>query len=34
MSSVRVRDRRLAVLGNHDPVEMVEALERLGFETS
>jgi len=30
---VRVHDRRLAVLGNHDPVEMVEALAALGFET-
>jgi predicted MPP superfamily phosphohydrolase len=29
---VKVRDRRLAVLGNHDPVAMVEALERQGFE--
>ena len=26
LSGVRVRDRRLAMLGNHDPVEMVEAL--------
>jgi len=33
LSGVRVRDRRLAVLGNHDPVEMVEALAPLGFET-
>jgi predicted MPP superfamily phosphohydrolase len=33
LSGVRVRDRRLAVLGNHDPAEMVEALEPLGFET-
>jgi uncharacterized protein len=33
LQNVRVRDRRLAVLGNHDPVEMVEALEPLGFET-
>jgi uncharacterized protein len=33
LSGVRVRDRRLAVLGNHDPVEMVEALAALGFET-
>jgi predicted MPP superfamily phosphohydrolase len=33
LSGVRVRDRRLAVLGNHDPVEMPEALQRLGFET-
>ena len=27
-----VHDRRLAVLGNHDPVAMVEALEKIGFE--
>jgi predicted MPP superfamily phosphohydrolase len=33
LSGVRVRERRLAVLGNHDPVEMIAALERLGFET-
>ena len=33
LSGVHVRDRRLAVLGNHDPVEMVEALKPLGFET-
>src|SRR6185503_5282905 len=33
LNGVRVRDRRLAVLGNHDPVEMVEALQPLGFET-
>jgi uncharacterized protein len=33
LGGVRVRDRRLAVLGNHDPVEMPEALQRLGFET-
>lgn len=33
LQGVRVRDRRLAVLGNHDPVEMVEALRPLGFET-
>jgi hypothetical protein len=31
LSGVKVRDRRLAVLGNHDPPEMVEALESLGF---
>jgi len=30
---VRVRDRRLAILGNHDPVEMVDALDGLGFAT-
>lgn len=33
LSGVRVRDRRLAVLGNHDPADLLEALERLGFET-
>jgi predicted MPP superfamily phosphohydrolase len=33
LAGVTVRDRRLAILGNHDPVEMVEALEPLGFET-
>jgi predicted MPP superfamily phosphohydrolase len=33
LDGVRVRERRLAVLGNHDPVEMVEALQPLGFET-
>jgi len=33
LAGVTVRDRRLAVLGNHDPAEMVEALEGLGFET-
>ena len=33
LRDVRVRDRRLAVLGNHDPAEMVEALQPLGFET-
>jgi predicted MPP superfamily phosphohydrolase len=33
LKGVRVRDRRLAVLGNHDPVEMVAALEGLGFDT-
>jgi predicted MPP superfamily phosphohydrolase len=33
LQGVRVRERRLAVLGNHDPVEMVEALQPLGFET-
>lgn len=32
LSGVRVRGRRLAVLGNHDPAEMAEGLERLGFE--
>jgi len=33
LSGVCVRDRRLAILGNHDPVDMPEALQRLGFET-
>ena len=33
LTGVRVRERRLAVLGNHDPVEMVQALQPLGFET-
>jgi hypothetical protein len=33
LSGIAVRDRRLAVLGNHDPVEMIEALEALGIET-
>ncbi len=33
LAGVVVRDRRLAVLGNHDPVEMIEALEGLGVET-
>jgi len=32
IGAVRVRDRRLAVLGNHDPADMAEALEGLGFE--
>lgn len=32
LEGVRVRDRRLAVLGNHDPIEMVGELERIGFE--
>lgn len=33
LAGVLVRDRRLAVLGNHDPVEMIEALDGLGIET-
>jgi uncharacterized protein len=33
LKAVSVRDRRLAVLGNHDPVEMVAALGPLGVET-
>jgi predicted MPP superfamily phosphohydrolase len=32
VEGIKVRDRRLAVLGNHDPAGMVPALERLGFE--
>ena len=32
LAGVSVRDRRLAVLGNHDPAAMVEALEAEGFE--
>jgi predicted MPP superfamily phosphohydrolase len=32
LAGVFVRGPRLAVLGNHDPVEMVGALERVGFE--
>jgi len=33
LSGIRVRDRRLAILGNHDSVGMPEALQPLGFET-
>jgi hypothetical protein len=33
LSGVVVRDRRLAILGNHDPVDMPAALQPLGFET-
>jgi len=32
LGGVRVRGHRLAVLGNHDPIAMVAALERIGFE--
>jgi predicted MPP superfamily phosphohydrolase len=32
LEGVRVSDRRLAVLGNHDPADMAGALEKLGFE--
>jgi uncharacterized protein len=32
IKGVRVKDRRLAVLGNHDPAHMAEALEGLGFD--
>ena len=33
LAGLIVHDRRLAVLGNHDPVEMIEALQALGIET-
>lgn len=33
LRGVVIRDRRLAILGNHDPVEMVDELQLLGFET-
>lgn len=32
LEGVSVNDRRLAVLGNHDPADMADALEKLGFE--
>lgn len=32
LAGIVVHDRRLAVLGNHDPAAMVDALEGLGFE--
>jgi uncharacterized protein len=32
LEGLQVRDRRVAVLGNHDPAEMADALEELGFE--
>ncbi len=32
VAAVRVHDRRLAVLGNHDPTDMADALQELGFE--
>lgn len=32
LDAVSVNDRRLAVLGNHDPADMAGALEKLGFE--
>jgi uncharacterized protein len=31
LDGLRVRDGHIGVLGNHDPAEMAEALERLGF---
>jgi len=32
LEGIQVSDRRLAVLGNHDPTDMAGALENLGFE--
>ena len=32
LSGVRVTGRRLAILGNHDPLAMVAEMERIGFE--
>ncbi|TAJ32129.1 MAG: metallophosphoesterase [Reyranella sp.] len=32
LSGVRVTGRRLAILGNHDPLTMVAEMERIGFE--
>jgi predicted MPP superfamily phosphohydrolase len=32
INAVDVKDRCLAVLGNHDPAEMADALEELGFD--
>jgi uncharacterized protein len=32
LDGVRVRGQRIAVLGNHDPVEMADALGQMGFE--
>ncbi|MGO8918944.1 MAG: metallophosphoesterase [Stellaceae bacterium] len=32
LAAVEVRDRRLAVLGNHDPADIVTALEAFGLE--
>jgi len=31
LAGITVRDHRLGVLGNHDPADMAEALERVGF---
>lgn len=31
LQGLAVRDRRLAILGNHDPTDMAEVLEKLGF---
>ena len=32
IGAVDVKDRRVAVLGNHDPAEMAASLDQLGFE--
>ncbi len=32
LDGVRVRGQRIAVLGNHDPVEMADALGQMGFD--
>jgi predicted MPP superfamily phosphohydrolase len=32
IGTFRVKDRRVAVLGNHDPADMAEVLDELGFE--
>ena len=32
IKAVRVKDRRVAILGNHAPADMAEALEDLGFD--
>ena len=32
LENIAVRDRRLAVLGNHDPAAMADALEKIGLE--
>ncbi len=32
LDTIRVRQRRLAVLGNHDPADMAAALEKIGFD--
>ncbi|HEY6983221.1 metallophosphoesterase [Reyranella sp.] len=32
LRGVRVRGHRVAILGNHDPIDMVGALEAIGFE--
>ncbi|MBV9968054.1 MAG: metallophosphoesterase, partial [Alphaproteobacteria bacterium] len=32
IKAIRVNDRRVAVLGNHDPADMAEALDELDFD--